>query len=124
MWRCQKEEGHKNPIRRISLQKRKGHNLSLQPRRQHNRRAMDKSTSPSSHLHPPWPKYLLHRLVQDPLQVPHLDAHHEGRGAADGVEQALGDHGDVGVSPREGVEESGHRVDALREDAARGQGAP
>lgn len=58
-------------------------------------------------------KYLLHWLVQDLLQVPHLDADHEGRGAADGGEQALGDHGDVGVSPGEGVEESGHGVDAL-----------
>lgn len=67
-------------------------------------------------------KYLLHRLVQDPLQVPHLDADHEGSGAADGVEQALGDHGDVGVSPGEGVEESSHCMDALRQDAA-GQGA-
>lgn len=67
-------------------------------------------------------KYLLHRLVQDPLQVPHLDADHEGCGAADGVEQALWDHGDVGVSPGEGVEESSHRMDALRQDAA-GQGA-
>jgi len=67
-------------------------------------------------------KYLLHRLVQDLLQVPHLDADHEGRGAADGVDQALGDHGDVGVSPGEGVEESSHCVDALRKDAA-GQGA-
>ena len=73
-------------------------------------------------LSPARMKYLLHRLVQDPLQVPHLDADHEGRGAADGVEQALGDHGDVGMSPGEGVEESSHRVDALREDAA-GQGA-
>lgn len=54
--------------------------------------------------------------------MPHLDADHEGRGAADGVEQALGDHGDVGVSPGEGVEESSHRMDALRQDAV-GQGA-
>lgn len=67
-------------------------------------------------------KYLLHRLVQDLLQVPHLDADHEGRGAADGVEQALGNHGDVGVSPGEGVEESSYCMDALRQDAA-GQGA-
>lgn len=73
-------------------------------------------------LSPAQVKYLLHWLVQDPLQVPHLDADHEGCGAADGVQQALGDHGDVGVSPGERVEESSHRVDALRQDAA-GQGA-
>lgn len=78
--------------------------------------------APSRCFSPARLKYLLHRLVQDPLQVPHLDADHEGRGAADGVEQALGDHGDVGVSPGEGVEESSHRVDALRQDAA-GRGA-
>lgn len=57
--------------------------------------------------------YLLHRLLQDPLQVPPLDANHEGRGAADSVQQALRDHRDVGVSPGEGVEESSNCMDAL-----------
>lgn len=61
-------------------------------------------------------KYLLHWLLQHPLQVPHLDADHEGCGAAHGVQQALGDHGDVGMSPGEGVQESSHGMDTLRQD--------
>ena len=61
--------------------------------------------------------YLFHGAVQNLLPEAHLDSNHEGSGAADSSQQALGDHGDVGVGPAEGVEQRGGSMDALRQGA-------
>lgn len=48
---------------------------------------------------------------------------HEGSGAADSVQKALGDNGDVGVCPAERVEQRSSSMDALRQGAGnRAQG--
>lgn len=61
--------------------------------------------------------YLFHGALHDLLLEAHLDSDHEGGGAANSVQESLGDNGDVGVCPAEGVEERGSSVDALRQGA-------
>ena len=61
--------------------------------------------------------YLFHGAIHNLLLKAHLYSDHEGSGAADSVQKALGDNGDVGVRPAEGVEQRGGSVDALRQGA-------
>lgn len=75
---------------------------------------------PGSESHPllaaPAP-YLFHGAIHDLLLKARLDSDHEGSGAADSVQKALGDNRDVGVCPAEGVEQCGSSMDALRQGA-------